>query len=246
MFVGEAMHPPFWFTFGILSPVAIPLALYTRRTVVRLPEADGEPLGQWGHGAPAHRLLVVGESTAAGVGVLHHHQGLASQLALQLHQQSGQAVAWHTFGVNGIRVEELLARLADTALPPVDQIFISMGVNDTTGFTSRRRYRIGLLQLIEALSKQHPHIRITLLAVPPMHKFTALPILLRQLLGWRARQLDQQHRRVARNVSLARYLDYPALQDPALLAKDGYHPNASGYRAMAAALTEQKSSKQKT
>ena len=166
MFVGEAMHLPFWFTFGILSPVAIPLALYTRRTVVRLPEADGEPLGQWGHGAPAHRLLVVGESTAAGVGVLHHHQGLASQLALQLHQQSGQAVAWHTFGVNGIRVEELLARLADTALPPVDQIFISMGVNDTTGFTSRRRYRIGLLQLIEALSKQHPHIRITLLAVP--------------------------------------------------------------------------------
>ena len=135
------MHLPFWFSVGALSPVVIPLALYTRRTTVRLPEASGEPRGQWGQGAPATRLLVVGESTAAGVGTLHHRQGLASQLALQLHQHSGQAVAWHTLGVNGIRLEALLANLADIALPEVDEVFISMGVNDTTGLTSRRRYR---------------------------------------------------------------------------------------------------------
>ena len=76
------MHLPFWFSVGALSPVVIPLALYTRRTTVRLPEASGEPRGQWGKGAPATRLLVIGESTAAGVGTAHHRQGLASQLAL--------------------------------------------------------------------------------------------------------------------------------------------------------------------
>lgn len=238
------MHLPFWFSVGALSPVVIPLALYTRRTTVRLPEASGEPRGQWGQGTPATRLLVVGESTAAGVGTLHHRQGLASQLALQLHQHSGQAVAWHTLGVNGIRLDALLANLADIALPEVDKVFISMGVNDTTGLTPRRRYRTGLLNLIQALRKQHPAIQITLLAVPPMHRFAALPAPLRQLLGWRARQLDQQHRHVVTNDKALLYLGYPALQDPTLLAEDGYHPSASGYRAMAIALAEQLSREQ--
>lgn len=238
------MHLPFWFSVGALSPVVIPLALYTRRTTVRLPEASGEPRGQWGQGAPATRLLVVGESTAAGVGTLHHRQGLASQLALQLHQHSGHAVAWHTLGVNGIRLEALLANLADIALPEVDEVFISMGVNDTTGLTSRRRYRAGLLHLVKALRKQHPAVRVTLLAVPPMHRFTALPIPLRQLLGWRARQLDQQHRHVVAGDNTLLYLGYPALQDPTLLAEDGYHPSASGYRAMGVALAEQLRSKE--
>jgi lysophospholipase L1-like esterase len=40
------------------------------------------------------------------------------------------------------------------------------------------------------------------------------------------------------------YLGYPALQDPTLLAEDGYHPSASGYRAMALALAEQLNSQQ--
>jgi len=55
-----------------------------------------------GDGPPAHRLLVVGESTAAGVGVATHDQGLASQLARHLHQRTGHTIAWHTWGINGI------------------------------------------------------------------------------------------------------------------------------------------------
>lgn len=46
---------------------------------------------------------MIGESTAIGVGVETHDQGLASQLAKQIHERSGQTTAWHTFGVNGIR-----------------------------------------------------------------------------------------------------------------------------------------------
>ena len=71
-----------------------------------------------------------------------------------------------------------------------------------------------------------------------------MPIPLRQLLGWRARQLDQQHRHVVAGDNTLLYLGYPALQDPTLLAEDGYHPSASGYRAMALALAEQLRSKE--
>lgn len=47
------MHLPFWLCTGLLSPVLMAQALHTRRTTLRLPEADGARHGQWGH-APPH------------------------------------------------------------------------------------------------------------------------------------------------------------------------------------------------
>lgn len=232
------MHLPFWISTALLSPVAIPLAIHTRRTTPRLPEASGAASGQWGAGEASRRLLVVGESTAAGVGCQHHGEGLASQLAHQLHQRHHQTVAWHTFGINGIRAAGLLEQLAERDLPDADAIFVSLGVNDTTGLTPRHRYRTQLAQLFELLGQRNPDAALYLLAVPPMHRFTALPVPLRQLLGWRARLLDQQHAQLANQHQRVQHLHYPPLQDPRLLASDGYHPSAHGYLAMATALAE--------
>ena len=232
------MHLPFWLTVATLSPAIIPLAMHTRRRTLRLPEASGSRTGHWGDGPVRRRLLVIGESTAAGVGVTEHQYGLASQLAKGLSQTTGK-VAWHTHGVNGIRLASLLQQLKDTRLPSSDAIFISMGVNDTTGLTPRRTYYRQLAMLIALLKRQQPAASIYLLAVPPMHRFTALPTPLRQLLGWRAQLLDQQQRKLTTTTPGVAYLGYPALADPALLAKDGYHPSAMGYHAMAQALNEQ-------
>ena len=80
------MHAPFWLTTALLFPVLLYQGKRTRRVTPRLPEATGDCAGQYGEGEPVFRLLVLGESTAAGVGVESHAQGLASQLALQLHQ----------------------------------------------------------------------------------------------------------------------------------------------------------------
>lgn len=232
------MHIPFWLTVATLSPAIIPLAMRTRRRTLRLPEASGPGWGHWGDGPVCRRLLVIGESTAAGVGVSEHQFGLASQLAKRLSLTTGK-VAWHTHGINGIRLASLLAQLSDTRLPTSDAIFISMGVNDTTGLTSRRTYYRQLERLIALLKRQQPTATLYLLAVPPMHRFTALPSPLRQILGWRARLLDQQQRKLAATTPGVSYLGYPPLDDPSLLAKDGYHPSATGYHAMAEALTGQ-------
>lgn len=232
------MHIPFWLSFASLAPLIIPQALHTRRTTVRLPEGRGAAHGQWGDGTPSLRVLVIGESTAASVGVSMHREGLASQLALRLNA-SGNPVAWHTRGVNGIRMAALLATLGHTSLPEADAIFISMGVNDTTGLTSRKRYYQQLEQLIRQLQSAQPDASIYLLAVPPMHRFSALPSPLRSILGWRARLLDQQQQALAATLAGVIHLGYPPLDDPTLLARDGYHPSARGYQAMAQALAEQ-------
>lgn len=230
------MHLPFWLTTALLFPILLYQGKKTRHTTPRLPEAGGSLSGQYGEGTPARSVLVIGESTAAGVGIATHDQGLASQIARQIHQRTGQTIAWHTFGVKGIRLGALIQMLEEIELPRAELVLLSMGVNDTTGFTPRSRFRRQLTELSKLLIPRHAG-PLNLISVPPMHLFTALPSPLRHIMGWRARQLDRIYRRLAKeHPENFRHLDYPTVTDPDLLASDGYHPGRKGYRYIAEAL----------
>ncbi len=232
------MHLPFWLTTALLLPVMLYQGKRVRRTTPRLPEAAGPQDGQYGDGPPEHRLLVIGESTAAGVGVDSHDQGLASQLALHLHQRTGRTIAWHTWGINGITMGGLLGKLATAELPKADTVLLSMGVNDTTGLTPRRRFRQQLIELHQRLMPEDDG-PLYLICVPPMHRFTALPAPLRQLMGWRAHQLDRVYARLARaQPADFVHLRYPTVTDPDMLARDGYHPGVKGYAYIGDVLSE--------
>ncbi|MFC4257773.1 SGNH/GDSL hydrolase family protein [Marinobacter lacisalsi] len=240
------MHLPFWLTTAGLSPLLIYQGRNARRNTIRLPEAGGNPFGQYGEGTPDRRVLVIGESTAAGVGVQGHDQGLASQLARLLHERTGQTIAWHTFGINGATLAELNDKLPLESLPDADVVLLSMGVNDTTGFTPRSRFREQLLVLRQALKHGYP-VPIQLLSVPPMHLFSALPSPLRQMMGWRARQLDGVYQSLARQQpDEFLYLRYETVTDTSLLAEDGYHPGEGGYRLMATSIFAQLNGTQPT
>lgn len=230
------MHLLFWLTTAVLSPVLIYQGKRARRSTPRLPEGSGDPGGQYGEGTPARRILVIGESTAASVGVATHDQGLASQLARQVHLRMGQTTAWHTFGINGASMQALIGAMANTELPSANIVLLSMGVNDVTGFTARRRFRQHLLGLRQLLVARYPE-PLVLIGVPPMHLFTALPAPLRQIMGWRARQLDDVYARLARQrPEDFTHLHYPLITDRELLATDGYHPGPTGYQQIAEAL----------
>lgn len=235
------MHLPFWLTVAVLSPVLLYQGKRARRITPRLPEGSGEPSGNYGEGPPARQLLVLGESTAASVGVASHDLGLASQLARQVHQRTGRNTAWHTWGINGIRMQGLVKHLEKAELPAADVVLLSMGVNDATGLTSRRRFNQQLLALRQLLAARYPG-PLVLLSVPPIHLFTALPSPLRQVMGWRARQLDTVYARLARQMPEDFiHLQYPLVTDPQLLAADGYHPGQRGYLKIAEALARDRS-----
>ncbi|EKF74289.1 GDSL family lipase [Alcanivorax hongdengensis A-11-3] len=225
----------------------MPQAKRTRRTALRLPEACGSDNGQWGSGAAQRRLLVLGDSVAAGVGVADHQQGLACQLARSRHRINNETVAWHTRGINGARLADLLLALPDMALPAsIDTLIISIGVNDTTALTRRHAFRQQLTELQTQLDHRYPGIPVHLMAVPPMQYFTALPQPLRALLGHRAGLIDREIQRLARqHPSRIRHLAYPALRATALLAEDGYHPSAEGYRCLAAAVSQRLATSQR-
>lgn len=67
----------------LLSPLLAAQALWVISRALQLPEAAGPRSGVTGTG-PILRLRIIGDSSAAGVGVAHQDQALAGQLASEL------------------------------------------------------------------------------------------------------------------------------------------------------------------
>ncbi|MBC9249660.1 lysophospholipase [Pseudomonas alcaligenes] len=221
-----------------LLPLALPQALWVRRTALRLPPAGGDIHGLAGGefaGTPL-RLLVLGESTVAGVGVELLEAALAGQLAQALSQRLQRPVAWRAHGENGITAGEACERLLPAALAePADLALLVFGVNDTTHLSSLGGWARAVAELARALGGQGA--RVVCSGVPPIQHFSALPWLLRKLLGLRAGLMDARLRQVCAGVGA----DYQALElefAAEYLAADGYHPSALGYRVWAEGLAE--------
>ena len=229
-----------WWGLALAAlPLALPLALHTRRTALRLPPAAVAQSGLAGTGlggAPL-RLLLIGESTVAGVGVEAQEAALAGQLAQALAARLQRPVAWRACGENGITASEACTRLLPLALrEPADLVLLVFGVNDTTHLSSLARWRRSLRTLSRALAARGTRVVFT--GVPPIQHFSALPWLLRRLFGLRAALLDGELRRLSAREG-AHYARLQLEFAEEYLARDGYHPSALGYRLWGEGLAEQ-------
>lgn len=219
----------------------LPQALWVRYTAVRLPDAappwQGTCFPAQSDSASASsplRLLVIGESTAAGVGVETQQQALCGQLAQQLANTWSRQVDWQACGRNGataaVCCQQLLPTLEDQRW---DLVVIALGVNDTTHLTPRRRWRRALHELIDHFAGKAGQVLLT--AVPPLGEFSALPQPLRGWFGLRAGLLDSDARRCCASAP-ALYAAMPLAFESQYLARDGYHPSAAGYQLWAAGI----------
>ncbi|HTD03129.1 SGNH/GDSL hydrolase family protein [Undibacterium sp.] len=229
-----------------LFPLLYLQGKHVRRVTPRLPEAGGPASGVAAPPGPSAgpplRLLGIGESPVAGVGVASHEQAITAQLAAALAQQSQSPVSWQAIGLNGADLAQALTMLVPQ-LPAgacgMDIVLIAFGVNDTTAFRSANRYRAELAQLIGAVQERLAPAHIILSGVPPMHAFPALPQPLRFVLGSKAKVLDRVSEELAGSFANVHYV---AMQldasEPGLMAADGYHPSAKGARSWAGHLAE--------
>ena len=111
-----------WQTIYLASAAAVlPFAAflylqgqYTRRKIGVLPDAGGERSGIAGYGADTVKLLVIGESTIAGLGARTHEFALAGQFAQLLAARIGKKVDWTVIGKNGVTAR----RTIDELVPP--------------------------------------------------------------------------------------------------------------------------------
>jgi len=224
--IGHAL----WLLMLTLAPVIIWQGRSVKKNTIRLPEAKGDGcLSAEGELS----LLHIGESTVAGVGVETLDQGLTGKLFPALSQAVSRSVSARAMGSNGARIDEINSWKAD--LPAPDILLITMGVNDTTGFTSLAQWRRQLRECVGHYADKNTQVFFT--SVPRMQEFPALPKPLSWMLGLRAAQLNLSLKKLCAesNWQLIQ-ADLPI--NPEWMAADGYHPNELGYEKWAGLIAE--------
>ncbi|GAB4054603.1 SGNH/GDSL hydrolase family protein [Catellatospora paridis] len=219
-----------------LAPVLITQGVRVRRRTPVLPEAGGDRHGVEGAG-PRETLavLLLGESTAAGVGVSEQSDGLAPALAAGLARHSGRQVTWRVAARTGSNARQALRGL----LPPVsgdsyDVVVVALGVNDVLEMRSARAWQRDVTALVTALERcLRPGGRVVLAGVPDLSGFPSLPQPTRAVLARHARHLDLRLDRVAAAAPSTVHVPSPRIDSPDLYAEDGFHPSAAGYRMWA-------------
>lgn len=216
----------------LLGPVLLAQGKWLRKTALRLPEAAGPRSGletpDTAVSAEPLRLLVVGDSSAAGVGVEHQEQALAQPLARHLAARSGRPVSWQLVAKSGVNSLEALDLLARHQIGPASVLVVALGVNDVTSQLSPRSYVANLRRLCGQLMEQAGVEHIVLTGLPPLHTLPAAPQPLRWYLGCCARALDRALRAwIAEDPALV----YCSLQWalPHEMAIDKFHPGHGQY-----------------
>ena len=218
----------------LLGPLLWLQARHVRRTTPRLPEPPGHRTGTTGRG-PLVRLLVAGDSGAAGVGADTQDQALCGHLVHCLSQH--HTVQWCVLAANGLDSPGLLQLLQDAPSARFDVVVLSMGANDATGLCAPLKWARWQARLGELIDLRFAPTLLVHSAVPPMHACLALPQPLRWFMGQWAKQM---------NLSLAGLLIdqvgrtlhwHPETTTTLGLATDGFHPSAEGYAVWAEGLS---------
>jgi lysophospholipase L1-like esterase len=209
-----------------LGPVLLAQGWHVRRVTPRLPEAAGPREGIGGSG-PRLRLLIAGDSAAAGVGVSSQSEALAGRLMSDLADRF--CVNWKLVAHTGLSTQEVIALLESEPAQAFDVAVTSTGVNDITGGTPRRRWLALQSRLVDLLRQRFGVRHVMVSGLPPMHAFPALPQPLRWFLGTRARDFNRALQDWVARQAHCEFVapDYPV--QPEYMAADGFHPGAPAY-----------------
>jgi len=228
-----------------LAPVLLVQGRRVKRETPRLPEAAGSRLGTITTNNKALkqtqplRILICGDSAAAGVGVANQQQALAGCLERELQSRFPlRDIHWTLWATNGDTSAVALVKLHLRPAQNFDLVITSLGVNDVTSGLEDYRFFRQQQALIRVFRDKFSARQILLTAVPPMRHFPALPQPLRWYLGRQADRLNAQLQRIAQHDSMVEVVDvnFPLQAD--VIASDGFHPGPVGYQLWAKAVLD--------
>jgi lysophospholipase L1-like esterase len=220
-----------------LTPLLVAQALLTRARLPRLPEAEGERHGSVGDG-PLLRLLIAGDSSAAGVGVVHQRDALAGQLTARLAAACGARVEWRLVAASGLTTAQTLHRLQREALPSFDVAVVLTGVNDVVEQVPSHHAVSAREALANWLRNGLGVHHVVFAPLPPVHAFPGLPQPLRWVAGSDARRHDRALARWAATRSDVSRVELALSLERSGMAHDGFHPGEPVYRETSAALAQ--------
>ena len=208
-----------------LAPLLAAQAVHVRRKALVLPEPPGARQGRAGEG-PALRLLILGDSSAAGVGASHQSLALSGQLAAALAPRV--TLDWQLEAETGATSASALEHLQAMPAQPFDAALVVLGVNDVTRMVPPARFIARRRAIHEILRAKFCTGNILASGLPPMGHFPLLPQPLRRTLGRAAARLDGALAACCAADGASHIpLDLPF--QPHYVAADGFHPSEPAY-----------------
>lgn len=173
---------------AILSVPLLPIMYFQgkriRSTIPKLPEATGFS-GSTGQSLTrVLRMITIGESTVAGVGVATHEEGFTGTLAKTLAEELKATIQWRVYAKSGYTAKrvtyKIIPKIEETDL---DLIVIGLGGNDAFKLNSPKKWRSQMETLIEVLQVKFPKTVICFMNMPPIKEFPAFTSLIKFTVG---------------------------------------------------------------
>jgi lysophospholipase L1-like esterase len=155
-----------------------------KRDIPTLPEANGIE-GQANINAnKTLKILTIGESSIAGVGVETHDEGLTGTFARTLAQKMGANIEWKVYARSGYTAKQVTGEIIPKIVEnDVDLIVIGLGANDAFTLNTPQKWRKQMSELIDKVQLQFKNTPIVFCNMPPIKEFPAFTPLLKFVVG---------------------------------------------------------------
>ena len=218
-------------------------ATLARRTIGEANERVPDSTGWYGRGrpAPAIKIALLGDSSAAGYGVHHVERTPGAWLGSGVAERAGRRVHLRSYAVVGAQSSDLDAQVSAALPVGPDVAVVLIGANDVT---HSKLPAASVRHLSEAVRRlREAGVQVVVGTCPDLGTVSPLPFPLRQLARlWSRRLAAAQTIAVVeaggRTVSLGSVLGPEFAAAPAVLfGPDRFHPSAAGYERLARTLT---------
>jgi lysophospholipase L1-like esterase len=210
----------------LLFPILVAQAAFVRRSAVHLTDPSGRRDGVSGQG-PDLRLLIIGDSSAVGVGTSHQEEALLGHMRKRLSQTN--TVYWSVDAKTGATTADTIARLQERTPQKFDIVSVSLGVNDITARVPLSEWLQRFSMLLQLVELKFQADVICISGIPPIHYFPLLPQPLRWVLGAQAARFDRALRKLVSNRSGCRFIEMDFEPNVSQMSPDGFHPGPKIY-----------------
>lgn len=213
--------------------------------VPRLPEAEGIKGYSSFSSKKVIRMLTIGESTMAGVGVSTHQEGFSGTLADELAAGLKTNIDWKVYAKSGYTAKRVKDKIIDgISEKSIDFIVIGLGGNDAFELNTPKKWNRDVRALIKRIRLKFNGVPIVFVNMPPIKEFPAFTSLIRFTIGNLVKLLGKELEKLANDFENVYYYTRPVSSvdlieryklkiKPTDFFSDGVHPSKTTYQIWA-------------
>ena len=150
--------------------------MWLRKKVMRLLPPKDPPEGLCPGQKQGLKIIGLGESTMAGVGIPKHSETLTGLMASRLNAMTDRSIEWKMLTENGLTIEQLNELIKKQDLLDAEIIMVAIGGNDVIKLTSPWKWEKQLKNCLFLLQTKSRDPLIIFSHVPPAVSYTHLTL----------------------------------------------------------------------